>query len=237
MTKRVILQDAKTKEELHPRTEVASVVGLQTALDGLDERIDAIVGGNATLNLSASPASIFANTSTQITVTATASMQASSIAIKKGGSIMQSGTDTTSISYTDTLNMAGGASVTYTAEGVISGVNKTASSKTVRAYDKIYSGVGTESSYAGLAANASVKTSASGTYNFSFSAQSASKYIYILVPNSMSAIDLSNVKLDSGFGYNLSLVASNVNYKGDGVLYRVYRSVEENNANVKLIIG
>ena len=53
----------------------------------------------------------------------------------------------------------------------------------------------------------------------------------------MSAIDLSNVKLDSGFGYNLSLVASDVNYKGDGVLYRVYRSVEENNANVKLIIG
>ena len=33
MTKRVILQDANTKEELHPRTEVASVVGLQDALD------------------------------------------------------------------------------------------------------------------------------------------------------------------------------------------------------------
>ena len=33
MTKRVILQDAKTKEELHPRTEVASVQGLQDALD------------------------------------------------------------------------------------------------------------------------------------------------------------------------------------------------------------
>ena len=33
MTKRVILQDAKTKEELHPRTEVASVVGLSSALN------------------------------------------------------------------------------------------------------------------------------------------------------------------------------------------------------------
>ncbi len=32
MARRVILQDAKTKEELHPRTEVASVTGLQEAL-------------------------------------------------------------------------------------------------------------------------------------------------------------------------------------------------------------
>lgn len=33
MAKRVILQDAKTKEELHPRTEVASVQGLPAALN------------------------------------------------------------------------------------------------------------------------------------------------------------------------------------------------------------
>lgn len=32
MAKRVILQDAKTKEELHPRTEMASVTGLNAAL-------------------------------------------------------------------------------------------------------------------------------------------------------------------------------------------------------------
>ena len=36
MTKRVILQDAKTKEQLHPRTEVASVTGLQEAFEELD---------------------------------------------------------------------------------------------------------------------------------------------------------------------------------------------------------
>lgn len=48
MARRVILQDAKTKEELHPRTEVASVEGLQEALntrptvEELEERLGKI---------------------------------------------------------------------------------------------------------------------------------------------------------------------------------------------------
>ena len=194
--------------------------GLQSAVDTLNARIDAIIGGNATLSLSASPASIFANTSTQITVTATASIQASSIVVKKGGSTVRSGSNTTSVTFTESLSLSGGASVSYSADGVINGVNKSASSKTVRAYNKIYYGVGAENSYEGVTSYQSIRSSAAGTY--AFNPVSGKQYAYILVPYAMSAINLNNVKLDSGFGYNLQLISDNVTI--DSARYRVYRS-------------
>lgn len=194
--------------------------GVKTALDTLDEKINAIIGGNATLNLSVSPASIFANTSASVTVTATASMQATSINIKKGGTTVQSGSNTTSINYTETVILNSGETITYSAEGVINGVTKTVSNKTVRAYDKIYYGVGTENSYSGITTYQSIRTSAAGTY--SFNTTSEKQYVYVLVPYAMTAINLNNVKLDSGFGYNLQLISDNATI--DDARYRVYRS-------------
>jgi hypothetical protein len=194
--------------------------GIKSALDTLDGRIDAIIGGNATLSLSVSPASIFANTSASVTVTATASMQATSINIKKGGTTVQSGNNTTSISYSETVTLNSGETITYSAEGVINGVTKTVSNKTVRAYNKIYYGVGTENSYGGITTYQSIRTNAAGTYTFNTTSEN--QYAYILEPYAMTAINLNNVKLDSGFGYNLQLISDNATI--DGVRYRVYRS-------------
>lgn len=196
--------------------------GIKSALDTLDGKIDAIIGGNATLNLSVSPASIFANASASVTVTATASMQATSINIKKGGITVQSGSNTTSINYTETVTLSSGEAITYSAEGVINGVTKTVSNKTVRAYDKIYYGVGTENNYSGITTYQSIRTNANGTYAFSTTAEN--RYAYILIPHAMSAINLNNVKLDSGFGYNMTLITDNATI--DNTRYRVYRSAE-----------
>ena len=194
--------------------------GIKSALDVVNGRIDAVIGGNATLSLSATPASIFANTNTTITVSATASTTAASISIKKGGNAFHSGSNVASISKSEVLNMPGGSTVTYSAEAVISGVTKTASNKTVKAYDKIYYGVGTENSYEGITSYQSVRSSAAGTYTFNI--VTGKQYAYILVPYAMSAINLNNVKLDSGFGYNLQLISDNVTI--DNARYRVYRS-------------
>ena len=196
--------------------------GIKSALDTLDGKIDAIIGGNATLSLSVSPASIFANTSASVTVTATASMQATSINIKKDGTTVQSGSNTTSINYTETVTLSSGETITYSAEGVINGVTKTVSNKTVRAYDKIYYGVGIENNYSGITTYQSIRTNANGTYAFSTTAEN--RYAYILVPYAMSTINLNNVKLDSGFGYNMTLITDNATI--DNTRYRVYRSAE-----------
>lgn len=208
-----------TASELEEMFEVKSQ-GIKTALDTLDGRIDAIIGGNATLSLSVSPASIFANTSASVTATATASMQATNIDIKKGGTTVQSGSNTTSINYTETVTLNSGEAITYSAESVINGVTKTVSNKTVRAYDKIYYGVGTENSYSGITTYQSIRTNAAGTYTFNTTSEN--QYAYILEPYAMTAINLNNVKLDSGFGYNLQLISDNDTI--DGVRYRVYRS-------------
>lgn len=194
--------------------------GIKTVLDTLDGRIDAIIGGNATLSLSVSPVSIFANTSTSVIATATASMQATSINIKKGGTTVQSGSNTASINYTETVTLSSGETITYSAESVINGVTKTVSNKIVRAYDKIYYGVGTENSYSGITTYQSIRTNAAGTYTFNITSEK--QYAYILEPYAMTAINLNNVKLDSGFGYNLQLISDNDTI--DGVRYRVYRS-------------
>lgn len=212
----IVMDDAPTSGSDNP----VKSQGIKSALDTLNGKINAIIGGNATLSLSVSPTSIFANTNASITVTAIASIQATNINIKKGGTVVQSGSNTTSINYTETVTLNSGETITYSTEGVINGVTKTVSNKTVRAYDKIYYGVGTENSYSGITIYQSIRTNAAGTYTFNITSEN--QYAYILEPYAMTAINLNNVKLDSGFGYNLQLISDNDTI--DGVRYRVYRS-------------
>lgn len=212
----IIMDDTPTLKSDNP----VKSQGIKNALDTLDRRIDAIIGSNATLNLSVSPVSIFANTSALVTVTATASIQATSINIKKDGTTVQNGSNTTSINYTETITLSSGETITYSAECVVNGVTKAVSNKTVKAYNKIYYGVGTENNYSGITTYQSIRTSAAGTYTFNITSEN--QYTYILEPYAMTAINLNNVKLDSGFGYNLQLISDNDTI--DGVRYRVYRS-------------
>lgn len=207
--------------EWTPWSSLSSGEEVQEEIDAINDRIDAIIGGSATLSLSVSPASTFTNTEVQVTVTATASQEATAIDIKKNGNAFQHAENVQSTSKSETLMaVSSGTIATYSAEATILGTAKTVSGKTVKAYDKIYYGVGAENSYEGITTHLPLQTSAVGSYTFN--PVSGKQYAYILEPYAMTAINLSNVKLDSGFGYNLTLISDNVTI--DNARYRVYRS-------------
>lgn len=207
--------------EWTPWSSLSSGEEVQEEIDAINDRIDAIIGGSATLSLSVSPASAFTNTEVTVTVTATASQEATEIDIKKNGEAFQHAENVQSTSKTETLMaVSSGTIATYSAEATILGTTKTVSGKTVKAYDRIYYGVGAENSYEGITTHQPLQTSAVGSYTFN--PVSGKQYAYILEPYAMTAINLSNVKLDSGFGYNLTLISDNVTI--DNARYRVYRS-------------
>lgn len=200
--------------DMYSREEVDSIC------DDLQEQIDALNVDKATVNLSVSPSTVFVGGTYTITLTATSSVAAQYITIKHNGTDMQVGSGT-SFTINATLGAAASGTETYSAVFVINGVTKTVS-KTLTKVNKIYYGVGTENSYDGVDTPKSIQTNANGSYYFTTT--SDKKYAYILQPYAMSAINLNNVKLESGFGYNLTLITDNATI--DNARYRVYRSAE-----------
>ena len=107
----------------------------------LQYQIDQIVSGGATVNLNANPSVIFANTATNITLTASTNKNASSITITGGelsAPITGSGS---SVSGTDQGVNRPVGTMSYLATFVISGLQRTAS-RTVSIANKIYYGSG-----------------------------------------------------------------------------------------------
>jgi hypothetical protein len=107
----------------------------------LQYQIDQIVSGGATVNLNANPSVIFANTATNIMLTASTNKNASSITITGGelsAPITGSGS---SVSGTDQGVNRPVGTMSYLATFVISGLQRTAS-RTVSIANKIYYGTG-----------------------------------------------------------------------------------------------
>lgn len=206
----------------------------------LQQQIDTIIGGNASVAISvrhdgANITNIFANTDYELTIAATASITASAITIKKNGTTIKSGANTTSISETDTVNIEGGASVAYRADATMNGVAKSAS-KNVNAYDKVYWGMGTENDYSTVETDSTVRTGIAGTYNFTYAA--ATPYVYILVPTTMA--DLTKAEMGAGgMGeYNLEKITDEGTIEDNpGVTYRVWRGVAAITEDIQLIIS
>ena len=197
-----------------------------SADNDLQRQIDELVAGDATVNLTASHATIFAGVQTAITLTATTNKNASAIVIKKGGTTLGSGSGT-SKAVTDTVTPDASGTIAYSAEFTISGNERTAS-RDVSVVNKIYYGIGGESiaDYQEFASGAQTKpaqTTPNGSYTYTPTAEAS--YIYILEPYAMAQINLANVKLGD-LGYNLKLVTDNATI--DGARYRVYRSVADN---------
>jgi len=122
-----------TREELQAETTRAT-----TKEADLQAQIDAIVSKDATVNLTASPATIFVATATDIALTATTNTDATDITIKRGEDTLASGSGKT-LSHTDpavTLDAPG--SVAYSADFTISGLHRSANKSVTAVYPIFY---------------------------------------------------------------------------------------------------
>ena len=104
----------------------------------LQAQIDAIVSKDATVNLAASPATIFVGTATNIALTATTNTDATAIIIKRGTDTLATGSGKT-LSHTDTaVTLDAPGSVAYSADFTISGLHRSANKSVTAVYPIFY---------------------------------------------------------------------------------------------------
>ena len=106
--------------------------------NNLQAQIDAIVSKDATVNLAASPATIFVGTATDIALTATTNTDATDITIKRGEDTLATGSGKM-LSHTDpavTLDAPG--SVAYSADFTISGLHRSTNKSVTAVYPIFY---------------------------------------------------------------------------------------------------
>jgi hypothetical protein len=161
----------------------------------LQYQIDQIVSGGATVNLTASPTTVFVGVQRDITLNATTNAQASSIKIFKNGAASPIATGSgTSKSYTDVITPAARGNTQYYAEFVISGLAKrypTSGFINVQAVDKIYTGAG--ATYGDTTMVEETSPHAAGTFNKQITTADGD-YLFIEVPDNF---DLTRIALVS----------------------------------------
>ena len=207
--------DANVAQHCEQYTD-AETQRAQGVENDLQEQINEIVGGDATVTLTASPTTIFVGQQYNISLTATTNKNATSIIIKKAGTQIASGSGT-SLQKTDTVTADATGSISYSAEFIISGVTRSAS-RNVTAVYPIYFGAGMEQAdVLGVdACKAPVRTTPNGTYNVTVA--DSPKYIWFFVPAGMPQI--TSAKMN---GFDFPLDAQPDTTEG-GVTYKVYRT-------------
>lgn len=164
-----------------------------------------------TATLSASPSPIFVGVEQIISLVANVNTTANEIKIKKGETIIATGSGT-SLSGNDTITPSGTGNTNYSAEFIIGGLTKIAS-KSVTAVYPIR--VGSSASYTDGTPLTTPKTSPAGTYNVTVAANA--NYIWFNVPATMSI----NRATMSGFNFPLENPTS---VTINGIAYKSYRS-------------
>lgn len=218
------VEELQDESYIKPATGIPTSDILDSDLNMTQAQINQIVmSGNISVSLSASPSPIFVGSERTISVSATCSSAATSITIKKGDTVIATGSGT-SLSYSDTITPSSAGNTSYTAEFVIGGITKTAS-KSVAAVYPIR--IGTGSSYVEGTALSSAKTSPAGTYNVTVA--NDGEYIYFNVPSSMS---ISGATM-SGFAFPLEAAQ---NKSIDGVSYKSYASSNTYDAGTLTIV-
>lgn len=196
----------------------------------LQRQIDEIVGGGATVGLTATPATVFVGVETVIILSATSSVNTTSITIT-GGSLAQPITGSgKTLNGTDALTPAEPGTTAYSAAFVISGQSRTAT-KNVTAVYPVYYGAGMqESDVLGVAAcKASARTTPAGTYNVTVA--DSAKYIYFFVPANMTQIHSAKM---NGFDFPLETMADTTD--ASGVAHKVYRTPYTQEVNTYQIV-
>ena len=193
--------------------EYARAFGVEQSLQ---QQINEIVGGDATVTLTASPTTIFVGQQYDIALTASTNKNATSIVIKKAGTQIASGSGS-SLQKTDTVTADATGNISYSAEFIISGVTRTAN-RNVTAVYPIYFGAGMEQAdVLGVdACKATARTTPNGTYNVTVA--DSPQYIWFFVPAGMPQI--MSAKMN---GFDFPLEAQEDATEG-GVTYKVYRT-------------
>lgn len=192
----------------------------------LQTQIDAIVSGNTNVSLTANKSVIFAEVASAVILSATSNKSATLINIKKGSTVLETGSGT-SLSTTDNFTPSGAGTITYQANFTILGFVKS-TTRSISAVYPVRTGSGT--SYVDGVASTTPKTSPVGTYNIVVSENE--QYIYINVPAHMN-YDIKGKATMGGFDFPLEN-ATDVTI--GGVAYKSYRSSNTYNAGTWTIV-
>ena len=184
------LEEVKaTRHELQAETARAT-----EKENNLQAQIDAIVSKDATVNLSASPATIFVGTATDVTLTATTNTDATSITIKRGKDTLATGSGKT-LSHTDTaVTLDAPGSVAYSADFTISGLHRS-TNKSVTAVYPIFYGAQEEFDAASLAQYATPTTAVARAYTVQL--DGTRRKFYLRVPK-QGVAQVKSVVMGSG---------------------------------------
>ena len=186
--------------------EVLRAQGLEA---GLQRQIDEIVLDNATVNITVSPAVVYADEAATIHLAATTDTEAA-ISIKQGETVIAEG-EGFSLNGDEEITPTVG-DVNYVAEFIIRNLMKSVS-KTVKAVRPIFYGCGED--YTDATTKASPRTSPAGTYNVTVGTTSA--YVFFVVPATMTI----HAATMSGFDFPLN---DPVEVEIEDVAYKSYKS-------------
>lgn len=170
-----------------------------------------VLGGSIAVSLSATPSPIFVGEQRTISLGANISTPADTITIKKGDTVISTGSGT-SVGGSDTITPSSAGNTNYTAEFVLGGLTKTADKAVVAVYP-IRTGSGVN--YVEGTPISTPKTSPAGTYNITVSANG--QYVWFNVPATMSI----NGATMGGFDFPFE---NPTNVTIGGVAYKSYRS-------------
>lgn len=183
----------------------------------LQQQINNIVAGDATVNLAASPSAIFAEVESTINLTATTNKNASAIVIKKGAEELPLDTSTPTLATaSDTVTPAEVGTIAYSAWFTISGVERTAS-RSVSVVLPIYYGVGVEYPAEMTKDNT---PRVPGSFNYSNIETEAGDFLYFEIPDDKKLTALAVVSAPA----DTSLSFEQIESQREG--YKAYRNVE-----------
>lgn len=213
----------KCVDKSHPYTSGAVDI-IDDELQLTQAQINAIVLGDAvTTGLTASPSPVFVGVASAISLHATISTPADTIRIKKGDTVLATGSGT-SLNGSDSITPDSDGNTSYTAEFVLGGLTKTAS-RNVAAVYPIRTGSG--ASYVEGTPISTPKASPAGTYQVTVAANA--DYVWFNVPATMTI----NRATMSGFDFPLE---SPENVTIGGVAYKSYRSSNTYDAGTLTIV-
>ena len=213
--------DAETQRAQEAESALHDYVDAETTRsqqveNNLQQQINDIVSGDATVSLSASPTAIFANEESTINLTATTNKNASLIEIKKGGATLPGGSGSgTSKSASDTVTPAEVGIIAYVAEFTISG-NKRIANRSVSVVLPLYYGVGVEYPAEMTKDNT---PRVPGSFNYSGVTTESGDYLWFEIPNDKKLTALALVSVPSDTSLSFELVTS----QREG--YKAYRNI------------
>lgn len=182
-----------------------------------------VLGGAVTIGLNATPSPVFVDVQSNISLSATINTPANTIRIKKGSTVIATGSGT-SLSGSDSITPSAAGNTIYTAEFAVGGLTKT-TTKSVTAVYPIRTGSG--ASYVEGTAISTPKTSPVGTYNVVVA--NDEDYVFFNVPATMTIHEATM----NGFDFPLEAPQS---ITIDGVAYKSYRSSNTYDAGTLIIV-